>query len=194
MQKLLTLVLVAILLLPCLLAGCNKPTEKANPELTTPEETTPVETSTDVTTPEATTPEETTPSDPPTYDFSNVNENNVLKRACIITGESNSEKYAGEELAKYLRKKNVEIASDGFPIILFLDPTLDPDSFLVDTTLRTHSDSSEIPQTRLLTMRRRDRRSSRSSTGKSIISLRAQEAAEHSRVWLSILKSRTPVS
>lgn len=137
MQKLLTLVLVAILLLPCLLAGCNKPTEKANPELTTPEETTPVETSTDVTTPEATTPEETTPSDPPTYDFSNVNENNVLKRACIITGESNSEKYAGEELAKYLRKKNVEIASDGFPIILFLDPTLDPDSFLVDTTLRT---------------------------------------------------------
>ena len=95
------------------------------------------------TTPEPTTPEETTP-EPPVYDYSSVDENNVLKRACIITGDSESEQYAGREMAYYLGQKNVEIADDGFPIILFVDPTLVNDSFLVDVTLRGEEASMTI--------------------------------------------------
>ena len=118
--------------------------EVTTPEVTTPEVTTPEVTTPEVTTPEVTTPEETEPIDPPVYDFSNVDENNVLKRACIITGEGDSEKYAGREMARYLNLKNVEIADDGFPIILFLDPTLEADSFLIDVTLRGEEASMTV--------------------------------------------------
>ena len=124
-------------------ASTPEETSASTPEETsasTPEETsasTPEETS--ASTPEetsASTPEETTPEAPPVYDYSNVDEDNTLKRACIITGSSEHEVYAGQELIKYLKQKNVEIAEDGFPIFLYLDPTLPADSVLVDATLR----------------------------------------------------------
>ena len=139
MQKLLPLLLVITLVLPCLLAGCH--TSTPSPEDTTSQATTPTETTLEQAPPEVTEPEETTPSqveqpEPPVYDYSNVDENNVLKRAKVITGSSEHEVYAGQELVKYLKQKNVEIAEDGFPIFLYLDPTLPTDSVLVDATLR----------------------------------------------------------
>lgn len=139
MQKLLPLLLVITLVLPCLLAGCH--TSTPSPEDTTSQATIPTETTLEQAPPEVTEPEETTPSqveqpEPPVYDYSNVDENNVLKRAKVITGSSEHEVYAGQELVKYLKQKNVEIAEDGFPIFLYLDPTLPTDSVLVDATLR----------------------------------------------------------
>ena len=117
MKQTLTLLLVAALLLPCFMTGCN----------TTP----PVET-----TPETT----TKPDEPwfvmPSYDGNGITEDNVLKSANIITGESDNEVYAGEELAAYLTKKGVEVKDGGFPIIICLDPRLGDDSFSVDATLR----------------------------------------------------------
>jgi outer membrane murein-binding lipoprotein Lpp len=89
MKKALALLLVAVILLPCLLAGCD----------------------------------ETKPIDPwlgnLNYNGDGITEDNVVKRAHVITGKSEAEKYAGEELTKYLIAKNVEIADDGFPIIIF---------------------------------------------------------------------------
>ena len=132
-------------------ASTPEETSVSTPEETsasTPKETsvsTPEETS--ASTPEETsvsTPEETTPEEPPVYDYSNVDEDNVLKRACIITGESENERYAGEEMAYYLQLKNVEIADDGFPIIIFFDPALIADSFFVDVTLRGEEASMTI--------------------------------------------------
>ena len=149
MQKLLPLVLVVAILLPCLLTGCN--TNSASPDITTTKETTPTVTTFGETPPEVTTPEETTPEttppeqtspegtkpiEPPVYNYSNVDENNVLKRASVVTGGSEIEVYAGQELVKYLKKKNIEITDDGFPIFLYLDPTLPSDSILIDATLR----------------------------------------------------------
>ena len=85
-------------------ASTPEETSASTPEETsasTPEETsasTPEETS-------ASTPEETTPEAPPVYDYSNVDEDNTLKRACISTGSSEHEVYAGQELLKYLIQK-----------------------------------------------------------------------------------------
>ncbi len=121
MKKTLIFVLLAALLLPILLAGCN----------TTP----PIET-----TPENTTPGVYVPEDPwfqiPDYDGNGITADNALTCAFIVTGESENEVYAGEELAAYLTKKGVEIKEGGFPIIIFQDPTLGEDSFSVDVTLR----------------------------------------------------------
>ena len=121
MKKLLLLLLVAALVLPCLLTACN-----TNP----PKETTP-----SVTTPESTTTPEDVGIVVPPYNPESITGAGVLKCAAIITGESQNEVYAGEEIADYLTQKGVKIAEDGFPIIIFHDVTLDKDSFLVDVTL-----------------------------------------------------------
>ncbi len=135
MQKLLSLVLIAILLCPCLLAGCNTtPPVETTPAITT------VQTTPEETTPESTTPEITTPAGGetvvPPADNSSITTDGVLKRATIITGDSRQEKFAGSELKSYLKKKGVEVTSDAFPIILYIDPTLENDSFMIDATLR----------------------------------------------------------
>ncbi len=126
MKKTLIFVLVAALLLPTLMTGCN----------TTP----PTETTPDITTPEITTPGVYVPEDPwfkiPDYDGNGITADNALTCAFIVTGESENEVYAGEELAAYLTKKGVEIKEGGFPIIIFHDVTLAEDSFSVDATLR----------------------------------------------------------
>ena len=69
MKRLLTILLIASILLPCLLTGCNpKQPEETTPEVTTPEVTTP-----EITTPEVTTPEDTRV----TYTVTVVDENNA---------------------------------------------------------------------------------------------------------------------
>ena len=136
MKKLLLLLLVAALVLPCLLTACNtNPPKETTPSVTTPGSTTPDSTTPTVTTPESiTTPEDVGIVVPP-YSPESITDAGVLKCAAIITGESQNEVYAGEEIADYLTQKGVKIAEDGFPIIIFHDVTLDKDSFLVDVTL-----------------------------------------------------------
>ena len=135
MKKPIVLLLLAAMLLPALLSGCNS----TPPEATTPNITTPIITTPEVTTPEETTPEVTTPNggekiEPPLYE-GDVTETGVLKRATVITGESVTETFAGRELTSYLRKKGVTVTADAFPIILYHDPTLENDAFLIDATL-----------------------------------------------------------
>ena len=131
MKKPLILLLIAAMLLPTLLSGCNN---------TPPKTTTPTETTPEVTTP--------SPSDGPDVpdvpDGPDITSDNVLHRAEIITGDSESEIYAGEELAKYLTQKGVAIAPNAFPIILYTDPTLNEDSFSVDVTLAGEEASMTI--------------------------------------------------
>ncbi len=129
MRKTLIFVLLAAILLPILLAGCN----------TTP----PTET-----TPENTTPGVYVPEDPwfqiPDYDGNGITADNALTCAFIVTGESENEVYAGEELAAYLTKKGVEIKEGGFPIIVCLDAMLENDAFSVDAILRGEEASMTI--------------------------------------------------
>ena len=123
MKKIFAILMTLVLLLPTVLTGCNT----TPPEGTTiPEEST---TNSGVYVPQEFWMEL------PVYDGDGITENNVLVRANIVTGESENEIYAGEELAKYLTQKSVAVEDGGFPIFILLDPTLGDDSFSVDTTL-----------------------------------------------------------
>ena len=122
MKRSLIILLIAALLLPCLLIGCNDtPPENTTPENTTPETTTPNNGGEEVV-------------DPP-YDGPDLTAENVLKRASITTGASESEVYAGEELAKYLGLKKIEVKDGAFPIALSIDETLGTDAFKITATL-----------------------------------------------------------
>ena len=56
----------------------------------------------------------------------------TLTEVSIFTGETESEVYAGEELAKYLQQKNVTVQADGaFPITLSIDSSLEDDAFVI---------------------------------------------------------------
>ena len=72
----------------------------------------------------------------PTYDGDGITDGNVLVRANIVTGDSEAEIYAGEELAKYLTQKGVAVEDGGFPIIVCENSGLGEDSFLIQATLR----------------------------------------------------------
>ena len=72
----------------------------------------------------------------PSYDGDGITDSNVLLRANIITGESENEMYAGEELAKYLTQKGVAIEDGGFRILIYQDSLIEEDGFLIDATLR----------------------------------------------------------
>ena len=118
MKKLLILVLVAALLLPCLLTACNsqnKPVETTPEQPTTPEVTTP-DTSDDV-----------PPAKPEVKTM-------TLTTIQVTTGETQAEIFAGAELMAYLSKQNVTVAEDGFPISISIDPTLDEDGFLIEAS------------------------------------------------------------
>ena len=116
MKKLLPLFLIAILLSVFVFVGCDEVTDTTQKPL----------------------------FPTPTYDGDGITEDNVLKRANIITGDSESEIYAGEELASYLTQKGVEIDENGFPIIIFNDATLEEDAFMIDVTLRGEEASMNI--------------------------------------------------
>ena len=56
----------------------------------------------------------------------------TLTEVSIFTGETESEVYAGEELAKYLQQKNVTVQEAGaFPITLSIDSSLEDDAFVI---------------------------------------------------------------
>ncbi|MBR5120650.1 MAG: DUF4838 domain-containing protein [Clostridia bacterium] len=90
------------------------------PEETTPEETTPEET-----TPEETTPEEVLPEAPEMK----------LTTVKVTTGKNASEVLAGTELVKYLNKKGITVADDGFPIHISINPSLKEGSYTVESSL-----------------------------------------------------------
>ena len=62
----------------------------------------------------------------------NVEEGMILTEVSISTGASESEVYAGEELAKYLGKKNVTVKEGAFPISISIDETLISDAFIIE--------------------------------------------------------------
>ena len=68
----------------------------------------------------------------PTADSTNVNDGMVLTEVSISTGASESEVYAGEELAKYFGKKNVTVTEGAFPISISIDETLTEDAFIIE--------------------------------------------------------------
>ena len=125
MKRSLIILLIVAILLPCLFIGCdNLKFEETTPN-TTPAETTP----------EATTPEEEEIVEPP-YDGPDITADGVLKRASIVTtGKSESERYAKEELAKYLGMKKIEVKDGAFPITLSIDSSLGNDAFKISATL-----------------------------------------------------------
>ncbi len=121
MKKALILLLIATLLLPSLLMGCK--------------DKLPVQTTPETTTPETTTPEETTTGEEEIVLPPALSSENVLNRICVTTGESESEIFAGKELTSYLSQKGIDAGKDGFPISIYIDPTLGEDSFSIDATL-----------------------------------------------------------
>ena len=56
----------------------------------------------------------------------------TLREVSIFTGTTESEIYAGEELAKYLTQKNVVVKDGAFPITLSIDDTLEDDAFIIE--------------------------------------------------------------
>ena len=130
MKRSLIILLIVAILLPCLFIGCDNLKFEGTTPNTTPAETTP-----EVTTPEATTPEEEEIVEPP-YDGPDITADGVLKRASIVTtGKSESERYAKEELAKYLGMKKIEVKDGAFPITLSIDESLENDAFKITATL-----------------------------------------------------------
>ena len=126
MKRFLVILLGAALLLPCLLlTACNnKHPEETTSNVTTPDSTTP-----EVTTPESTTPPDTDVEQP--YTGPAVIEGNILKCATITTGTTESEIYAGEELAKYLTQKGIYVQEGGLPVNLSIDSSLGDESFKI---------------------------------------------------------------
>ena len=59
----------------------------------------------------------------------------TLTEVSISTGSSESEVYAGEELAKYLTQKNVVVKDGAFPITISVDDSLVDDAFIITATL-----------------------------------------------------------
>ncbi len=115
MKKLLTLVLVAAILLPCFLTGCNLFNQPAE---TTPTQTTP----------------ETTPPDTPT-----PTKTMTLTAINVSAGESDAEAYALAELSAYLAKKGIALSKEGFPISISIDPTLGMDSFKIEAAFEENA-------------------------------------------------------
>ena len=56
----------------------------------------------------------------------------VLNRVSIFTGNTESEIYAGEELAKYLNQKYVTVTDGAFPITISIDSSLEDDAFIIE--------------------------------------------------------------
>ena len=159
-QILIALLAVAVVLPITIVGIANLANHNKNvPAETTPPATTPTATTPTETTPEETTQEEETTTAPggsgnfipgdlvaeiPSYDGDGITDANVLVRANIITGESENEVYAGEELAKYLTQKGVAIEDGGFRILIYQDCLIEEDGFLIDATLRGNESCMRI--------------------------------------------------
>ena len=135
MKRILSLLLVALILVPC---------KENDPEVTTPEESTPEITTPEETTPEETTPEETTPEETtPGTDVPPVIVQKTLTSVSITAGSSPAELTAVSDLTKYLTQKGVAVAADGeFPITLSIDTSLGDDAFCVTAVVGEDKEES----------------------------------------------------
>ena len=134
MKRFLSLLLIATLLIPYLLTGCN---ENNNPIKTTPAETT------ESTTPEQTTPEETTPEETTPDEEENElpDGQKKLTDVTIVSGGTPAELTAAEDLQKYLTQKGVNAnARNGFLISLSIDESLGEDAYCVTATVGKDKD------------------------------------------------------
>ena len=120
-----------------------EPLETTTPEENNPEETTPEETTPEETTPEETTPEETTPEEQP-YDGPDILDGVMKRVSVVVTGSSESEIYAGEELTKYLTQKGVLVEDGAFPITLLVDPSLGSEAFKITVSLAEENQGMTI--------------------------------------------------
>lgn len=115
MKRFISLFLCIFLLLPLGLAGCN-----SSHTQDTDTNTDPTDNSTDRPTERPTEPATERPRDP-----------NRLAKVNIVTGESDAEVFAGNELKKYLKKKDVECTDDGLVISVGIDEALGEDSYRI---------------------------------------------------------------
>ena len=135
MKRFLSLLLAALIVIPCLLTGCKD----KNAEETTPEGNTPTVTPPASTTPVDTTPEETTPGDIEVLPDGHMQ----MEKVTISTGSTAAEQNAAAELEKYLSKKGVEVTdSDGFSITITVNETLGNDAFRVTATVGENKEES----------------------------------------------------
>ena len=121
MKKLLTLLLVAAILLPCFLTACDFLKNYTEIRDERPD-------------PETTTPESTTPGDNPVVDPPVV-KTMTLTSVKVSAGEEDTEAYAAAELMAYLAKKGVALAEDGFSITLSIDSSLGEDAFKIEADI-----------------------------------------------------------
>ena len=106
--------LAFVLLLSCLLVGCNQPDQAKQ---TTTEETTTAASSLEETTPA----EDAAPK--PTMKLTHVT---------IRAGNSPAEQTAVSELTEYLEKRSVVVAEGGYPIDIYIDASLEEDAYCVE--------------------------------------------------------------
>ncbi len=59
----------------------------------------------------------------------------ILTTVNIISSGEPTALHATEELSKYLQKKGVTIAKNGFPILITVDPSFDQDSYKIEASL-----------------------------------------------------------
>ena len=118
--------LAIMLLLPCLLTGCN---------LSGGDDTTSTEASTTVTTPTdgTTSADNTTPAD---NDYTVPDENTMaLTHVTITAGDTPAEGTAVAELTKYLEKRSITVGEGGFPIRLTINAELGDDAYRIDAVI-----------------------------------------------------------
>ena len=117
--------LILAVLLPCLLIGCtpSTPEQETTPEITTTE-----------TTPEATTPpEEVVPK-----------ATMKLTHVTITAGDTPAERTALAELTAYLEKRSITVSEGGFPISIYLDATMEDDTYCVEAVIEGKKPGMDI--------------------------------------------------
>jgi len=108
-----TRLLAFVLLLSCLLIGCNHQV----PETTTPQETTP----------EVTTPVQ--------EEIEKPKATMALTQVTIAAGDSPAEQTALSELTEYLEKRGITVAEEGYLIDLYIDYSMDADAYVVEAVI-----------------------------------------------------------
>ena len=118
MKKTLIWMLIAAMLLPCALSGCNT-------AIKIPESTALQNAANESAAPVAN--EQNIPSED-SMKLTNV--------TIIANGTDPAEATAAAELQKYLEQRNVTVGEGGFPITLVLDETLGDDSFRITSSIK----------------------------------------------------------
>ena len=108
-------ILSLLLVISCLFVGCNVPSQQETTPVTNPPEETTLETV------------------PPSCGEDPAPKNTMkLEHVTITAGNSPAEQTALAELTEYLEKRSLVVAEGGFSIDLYIDATLEEDSYCVE--------------------------------------------------------------